>query len=143
MKGFSLHTTFRNLLFAAIAMSLLISGIAQPLLVRCTPGDGSSTLELIGRDPHHHVHSGYFCEFSKNASGDSFSFCAGGCVDLFLNHTAILRNGPHHPLPKSIWGAFAILPSLPDSCEFPLSDLGRAPATHTSFHSPFKQPLRI
>ena len=141
-----LHTTYRNLFFVAIAVSLLISGIIQPLLVQCTPADGRTTLELIGQDPHHHVHSEHFCESSKSASGVPSSFCAdvdGGCMDLFLNHAAILRIGAHHPLPESIWGASGNLFAVKDSREFPVLALLSDPALQTSFHPQFKRPLRI
>jgi len=152
MKQASFYTTYRNLFFVAIAVSLLISGIIQPLLVQCTPADGRTTLELIGQDPHHHVHSEHFCESPKSTSGVLFSFRSGvvgdcgassACMDLFLNHAAILRIGGHHPLPESIWGAPGNLFAVKDSREFPVLALLSDPALQPSFHPQFKRPLRI
>ena len=146
MKRASHYKTFRNLFFAAITAVLLISGIIRPLFVQCIPADGRTTIEFIGRDPHHHVHSEDICEFSKSTPGASFSFCVDAsseCVDLFLNHTAILRIGIHPPLTESIWGAAGNLFTLIDSRTFQALDFRTDPALQTSFHPQFKQALRI
>ncbi len=146
MKRASRCKAFRNLFFAAITAALLISGIIRPLFVQCTPADGHTTLEFIGRDPHHHVHSEDICEFSKSASGSSFSFCVAAyseCVDLFLNHTAILRIGIHAPWTESILGATGNLFTLIASRTFQSLDFRTDPAFQTSFPPQFKQALRI
>ena len=149
MKRASLFTTFRNLFFAAIAISLLSSGIIRPLLVQCTPADGHTTIELFGQDPHHHTHSKHFCEFSNDASDLSFSSCVddcsanSACVDRFLSNTAILRTSSCQPFPKSIWGVFEKPSAQISFRTAPVSDLFPDPALQTPFHLQFKQPLLI
>ena len=146
IKHSSLCATNRNLFFAVVAVSLLISGIVRPLLVECTPADGHTTLELIGRDPHHHIHSERYCEFSKRETGDSFSLCAGvigQCVDLFLNHTATLRTGSHHSLPVTFLEASGSLFVPMDSRTFPAFDFLADPALQISPNPQFRKPLLI
>ena len=146
MKQTSPCTTFRNLSFVAIVVSLLTSGFTRPLLVQCTTAEGRTILELIGQDPHHHDHSEHFCEPSKSAPDASFSSSAddcGDCVDIFLNHAGILRVASYHPSPASIWGEFGNPPAAMGSAAFRTSPLLFDPALQTALHPQFKPPLLI
>ncbi len=146
LKRPSLHSIHRSLFFIALTASMLMSGVIRPLLVQCTPADGSATIELIGQDPHHHTHSEHFCEFSNSFADALFSSRVddcGSCVDRLLNHTAILRVAPGNPLRESIWGEFDKLSAAISSWAIPASGLLPNPLLRTAFHLQFNQPLLI
>ena len=146
MNRISLCNTIEKLFFVAVTLSFLISGAIRPLLVQCTPADGETTLELIGRDPHRQVYSGHDCEISKSDPGAAFSLCTGvvaDCVDLFLSHTAIMRAGIDAPVPAHVAGAFEKSFSSEASRVFPPSGFLTDPALQVAFPPPFKLSLRI
>lgn len=149
LKRSLLNKILRSLFFFAIVASIAISGIIRPLLVQCTLADGRTTLELIGQDPHHHMHSGHSCEYSNSSSDILFPYrvvdcdADGACVDRFLNHTAILRTASCDPLPLSVWGVFEKLSAQIFSRAVPASVLFPDSSSRTSFHLQFKQPLLI
>ncbi len=146
MNRARLYSAYRKLCFAALAVALLVSMIISPLLVHCTAADGQTTLELIGRDPHRHFHSQYYCQLSKSSPDSAFSSCSRDyedCVDLLVNQAAILRIAPCHLLPASVWDAVGNLPVATDFRSFSISALRRDSVVPTSTHPQFKQPLLI
>jgi hypothetical protein len=142
------HRRIENSICLAIAsLALFHCLITGPLLVQCVLADGCTIPEMLGHDPHQHVHSDFSYGLFRGGPSQPILLncdnCPDGCIDLVPDNSAVPGSRISGPLLRLIPAAEVDSVQLPADPAVGIFNPARTLLSAASQYSASSLPLRI